>query len=62
MSGYVLVVPTPYYAKSDKDGKYTIDNVPDGQHTIVAWREGVKSQSKTVSVAGDSKADFSLIK
>jgi len=39
MSGYVLVVPTPYYAERDKDGNYKIDNVPDGQHNVVAWRE-----------------------
>jgi len=62
MTGYILVVPTPYYAESDKDGNYKIDNVPDGQHNLVAWREGSKSQSKTVSVAGNSKADFSLTK
>lgn len=62
MTAYVLVVPTPYHVKSDKDGNYKLDNVPDGQYNVVAWREGAKSQSKTVSVARNSKADFSLTK
>lgn len=62
MSGYVVVSPTPYYAISDKSGNYKIENVPDGQYNVVAWHEGAKNQSKAVSVAGDAKADFTLIK
>ncbi len=62
MSGYVVVSPTPYFATSDKSGEYKIENVPDGSYTVVAWHEGAKNQSKPVTVAGDSKADFTLSK
>ena len=62
MSGYVVVVPTPYYATSDKSGTYKIENVPDGNYTVTAWHEGGKPQSKQVAVSGDSKADFTLSK
>jgi plastocyanin len=62
MSGYVVAVPTPYYATSDKNGNYKIDNVPDGSYTVTAWHEGAKNQSKPVSVSGDAKADFTLSK
>jgi len=62
MSGYVVVSPTPYHAVTDKSGNYKIENVPDGQYNVVAWHEGAKSQSKSVAVAGDSKADFTLSK
>jgi plastocyanin len=62
MSGYVVVSPTPYFATSDKSGEYKIENVPDGSYTLVAWHEGAKNQSKSVAVAGDSKADFTLSK
>jgi plastocyanin len=62
MSGYVVVSPTPYHALTDKSGSYKIENVPDGQYSVVAWHEGAKSQSKAVAVAGDSKADFTLSK
>ena len=62
MSGYVVVVPTPYYATSDKSGEYKIENVPDGSYTVTAWHEGAKNQSKPVSVSGDTKADFTLSK
>jgi plastocyanin len=62
MAGYVVVSPTPYYATTDKSGNYKIENVPDGQYNLVAWHEGAKSQSKPVTVAGDTKADFTLSK
>ena len=62
MSGYVVVAPTPYFATTDKSGEYKIDNVPDGSYTVTAWHEGAKNQSKALTVAGDSKADFTLSK
>ena len=62
MAGYVVVVPTPYYAKSDKSGDYKIENVPDGQYNVVAWHEGAKNSTKPVTVAGDTKADFTVSK
>jgi plastocyanin len=62
MSAYLVVVPTPYFATSDKAGNYKIENVPDGSYTVIAWHEGAKNQSKPVSVSGDTKADFTLSK
>ncbi len=62
MAGYIVVVPSPYYATSDKSGNYKIANVPDGSYTVTAWHEGAKAQSKPVAVSGDAKADFTLSK
>jgi plastocyanin len=62
MSGYIVVAPTPFYAKTDKNGAYRIENVPDGQYNVVAWHEGAKNASKAVTVAGDTQADFTISK
>jgi len=62
MSGYIVVVPSPYHAVTDKSGEYKIENVPDGSYSIVAWHEGSKPQSKPVAVSGETKADFTLSK
>ena len=62
MSAYIVVAPTPYFATSDQAGSYKIENVPDGSYTVTAWHEGAKSQSKPVTVSGESKADFTLSK
>jgi len=62
MAGYIVVSPTPYFAKTDKSGAYKIDNVPDGQYNVVAWHEGVKNSTKAVAASGDTKADFTVSK
>jgi plastocyanin len=62
MAGYVVVVPTPYHAVTDKSGNYKIDNVPDGQYNVVAWHEGAKTSTKAVTVSGDTKADLTVSK
>ncbi|MGA7340260.1 MAG: carboxypeptidase regulatory-like domain-containing protein [Terracidiphilus sp.] len=62
MSGYIIVSPTPYFAKTDQSGEYRIENIPDGTYTIIAWNEGRKAHSSQVTVSGDTKADVTLTK
>ena len=62
MSGFIVVAPTPYYAEADASGDFKIENVPDGSYTVTAWREGMKAQSKPLTVAGSATADFTLTK
>ena len=60
MAGYIVVSPTPYYAETGADGSFNLANVPDGDYTITAWHEGKKTQSKKISVKGDTTADLTL--
>jgi len=60
MSGYIVVSPTPYFAETDSSGGYKIQNVPDGQYNVVAWRQGAKTQTLPVTVSGSGKAGFTL--
>lgn len=62
MGGYIVVSPTPYFAETDDAGNYTIKDVPDGAHNVIVWHEGAKSQTKPVTVSGDTKADFTVSK
>ena len=52
MAGYIVVSPTPYFAETDASGNYKIENVPDGKYNVVAWHEGMKTQTKPVDVSG----------
>ena len=54
MSGYVVVVPTPYSAVTDKDGNFEIKDVPDGSYTLKTWSEEGKPTTQSVSVSGGS--------
>lgn len=60
MSAYVLVVPTPYFALTDKQGNFEIKDIPPGQYTLKIWSEEAKplTQAVTVTAAG---ADVNLI-
>jgi hypothetical protein len=37
MKGYLLIREDPYFAVSDKDGKFSIKNLPVGEHTFTVW-------------------------
>ncbi len=62
MSAFILVFGHPFFSVTDAAGRYRIDNVPPGNYTLVAWNEGVASESRPVSVPDGSTAevDFSL--
>jgi|SRR5271165_2717703 len=62
MSAYVVVVPTPYYSMTDESGSYSLANLPDGQYKVSAWHEGMKVETKPVSVASNTTLDFALSK
>ena len=65
MSGVILVVPTPYFAVTDDDGKFTLRDVPPGTYGVVAWNEGSKrtpdEMRQMVTVGGaDQAVTFTL--
>jgi plastocyanin len=65
MFSYGCVVDHPYFAVTDKDGKYTIKDVPDGKYTIEAYHRKAAPASGPmtgeVEVKGGSVTkDFTL--
>jgi plastocyanin len=54
MSGYIVVVPTPYFAVTDKDGNFEIKNIPAGKYTLKAWSEDGKPTTQAVDLSGAS--------
>jgi plastocyanin len=37
MSGIILVLPSPHFAVTDADGKFVLEDMPNGTYTLVAW-------------------------
>jgi hypothetical protein len=40
MRAYILSYAHPYFAVTDVDGRFEIDQVPPGSYTLKAWHEG----------------------
>lgn len=51
MSGYVVVVSTPYFAVTDKEGSFEIKDVPPGTYTLKTWSEDGKPTTQSITVA-----------
>lgn len=63
MSGYVVVVPTPYFAVTDKEGNFEIKNVPAGKYTLKTWSEDGKPTTQAIEVgAGTATVELTVKK
>ena len=51
MRGFLLPVQNPFYGIVEKDGSFTIDNVPPGRHSIVAWHPKLGKVEQTIEVS-----------
>jgi plastocyanin len=62
MNAFILVFGHPFFAITDADGRYRIDNVPPGTYSLVAWNEGEPSEPRAVTVpdGGATEIDFSI--
>jgi plastocyanin len=62
MSASVLVLSNPYFASPNDDHKFAIDDVPEGDYTIVGWHDRATKVVKRVHiVAGQTTAvDFNI--
>ena len=62
MNAFILVFSHPFFALTNTDGRYAIDNVPPGTYNVVAWNEGTASDPKSVTVpdGGIAELDFAL--
>ena len=48
---YIGVFSHPFFAVSDDHGMYTIEGLPPGDYTIVAWHEKLGEQTIDISIA-----------
>jgi plastocyanin len=56
MFAWVTVVDHPYFAVTDKDGKFTIKNVPAGKYTLEAAHRKLGTQTAEIEVKADGAA------
>ena len=63
MSAYILVFAHRYFAVTDAEGRYRIEDVPAGPYTAIAWNDGEPRATRTVRVpegGGTVELDFTV--
>ena len=62
MEAFIVVLQNPFFAVSDKDGHYEVDDIPPGQYTVGVWHPKLKGSAKPVTVAAGKPVtvDFTL--
>jgi plastocyanin len=54
MSAYIMVVDTPYYCITDRNGHFKMSDVRDGNYQLRAWHESNQTYKGTLAVAGNT--------
>lgn len=64
MSSFIVVKPNPYFAVTDENGHFKIENVPAGSYKIEAWQEklGKKTSDVAVKPKEETVVDFAYAK
>ena len=60
MKAWVLVADHPYFAITDENGNYSIENVPPGEYVINFWQEKLSNLPKKKYVAVSNTATVTI--
>jgi plastocyanin len=60
MNAYVGVLDHPYYAVTDKSGKFELKSLPPGTYTIEAWHEKLGTQTANVTLGPKETKDVTF--
>lgn len=60
MAATIVVAPNRWAARADGSGAFTLQDVPPGTYTVVAWHKAAGTFRKTVTIGGDKDAEVSF--
>ena len=60
MYGTILSLDTPYFCRVDKNGKYSIKNLPDGSYELTIFHPEQKEISRKIQVSGDERKEINF--
>jgi plastocyanin len=60
MSGAVLVTPNGHYARPGKSGEFSLNGVPAGSYTLVAWHKSSGAFRRRVKVSAGGKTSVDI--
>jgi plastocyanin len=62
MSAFIFVFAHPYFDVTDGQGRYRIDGIPAGTHSIVLWNETLDPETRQVTIpdGGEVEVNFTI--
>jgi len=64
MVGYVVIVPTPHFGKTDATGNVRLRDLPAGAYEVRAWhpqqRAAAQAQSLVLDATGTARTSFEI--
>ncbi|MBI4384268.1 MAG: tetratricopeptide repeat protein [Nitrospinae bacterium] len=56
-----LVVGNPYYAVTDDEGRFSIQDIPPGTYEVLAWHPYIPTQKGTVTIHPNQEAQIDFV-
>lgn len=53
MRAYILVLETPYFTTTDKEGFFEISNIPDGVYALHVWQENTEEYKQPIKITNN---------
>jgi plastocyanin len=60
MGGWIVVAANPYYAVTDQDGLFKVEEVPPGTYTLEVWHESLGRVTREVTVKPKEETKLTL--
>jgi len=60
MRGWVVVAAHPFYAVTNEQGEFTLENVPPGKYTLQIWQESLGTVTQDVTVSDKATATVTV--
>jgi plastocyanin len=58
MNAFILVFAHRFFAVTDQNGRYRIDQVPPGTYRVTAWYEGIALETERVTIPAGATVDL----
>jgi plastocyanin len=61
MSAYIIVVDTPHFAATGRDGRVTLPNLGTGRYVVRVWHPDLKADEAALSLGASDERDLTFV-